>query len=96
LAIIAFSVYSYIGNNYEKKPSFFDDPSLVVLPAYIALSGLIILAVECNIKIIVRNMKFLFHYLGRGIFNIYVGILCYALVTVMLFRFVLEFQIQIK
>jgi uncharacterized membrane protein len=53
---------------------------MTVLPAYVALAGLIILAMEFNIKFVVRNLKFLFHYMGRGIFNIYVGILCLAMV----------------
>lgn len=55
---------------------------MTVLPAYVALAGLIILAVEFNIRLIVRNMKFLYHYLGRGIFNVYVGVLCFAMVWV--------------
>lgn len=46
-----------------------------ILPAYIAFSGLVILLIECNIKIIVRNMRFLYNFFGRGFFNIYVGVM---------------------
>ena len=69
-----------MGLQIEQNLNVFDNPSVIVLPAYVALSGLIILCVECNVKFIVRNMKFLFHYFGRGIFNVYVGILCFAIV----------------
>lgn len=81
LAIVGFSIYCYVGfRDSENVPSFLNDPSMTVLPAYVGLAGLIILAVEFNIRLIVRNMKFLHHYFGRGIFNIYVGILCFAMV----------------
>lgn len=46
-----------------------------IMPGYIALSGLIILAIEIHIGIICRNMKFLYNYFGRGFFNIYVGVM---------------------
>ena len=51
----------------------------VLLPAYIAFSGLVILLVECNIGFIVRNMRFLYNFIGKGLFNIYVGIMPLAL-----------------
>ena len=47
----------------------------IILPGYISFSGLIILLIECNIKIIVRNMRFLYNFFGRGLFNIYVGVM---------------------
>lgn len=45
------------------------------MPGYITLSGLIVVMIEFNIGIIVRNMKFLYNYIGRGLFNIYVGLM---------------------
>lgn len=45
------------------------------MPGYIVFSGLIILAIEMHIKFICRNMKFLYNFFGRGLFNIYVGIM---------------------
>lgn len=78
--IIAFSVFCYVIFKIQDNVSIFEDPSLTVLPAYIILSELIILGVEFNIQLVVRNFRFLFHYFGRGFFNIYVGILCLAMV----------------
>jgi hypothetical protein len=46
-----------------------------IMPWYIAFSGLIVILIEFNIKIIVRNMKFLYNYIGRGFFNIYIGVM---------------------
>lgn len=86
LIIIGFSIYCYVGKKIQDDHSIFQDPSIIVLPAYVALAGLIILCVEFNIGFVVRNMKFLFHYLGRGIFNVYVGILCFAMVRDSLLR----------
>lgn len=45
------------------------------MPGYIIFSGLIILAIEMRFKFIRKNMKFLYNYFGRGLFNIYVGIM---------------------
>jgi hypothetical protein len=45
------------------------------MPAYIGISGLIILAIECRIGVIVRNMRFFYNYFGRGLFNIYAGVM---------------------
>lgn len=87
MGVVGFSIYCYVGyKDSDNVPPFLNDPSMTVLPAYVALAGLIILAVEFNIKVIVRNMKFLYHYFGRGIFNIYVGVLCFAMVKHVLFR----------
>lgn len=44
-----------------------------VMPAYIGLSGLIILLIECRVAFLIRNMRFLYNYFGRGLFNIYAG-----------------------
>lgn len=78
---IAFGVYCYFGF----RPNASDlldltDPSVFILPGYVALSGLIILAVETETKLIHRNMSFLLNYLGRGFFNVYVAVLCLAMV----------------
>ncbi len=45
------------------------------MPAYIGISGLIIFMIECRIGFVVRNMRFFYNYFGRGIFNIYAGIM---------------------
>lgn len=46
-----------------------------ILPGYIGLSGIIMLAIEMHIKVMIRNMKFLYNYIGRGFFNIYAGVM---------------------
>ena len=79
--IVGFGIYWYFGFKSGGGATLLDDPSMLILPGYVALSGLIILGVEFNIRLVVRNMRFLHHYLGRGVFNIYVGLLCFALVT---------------
>lgn len=45
------------------------------MPAYVGLSGLIILLIECRVGFMVRNMHFLYNYFGRGFFNIYAGVM---------------------
>lgn len=45
----------------------------VLMPAYIGISGLIIILIECRIGFIVRNLQFLYNYFGRGLFNLYAG-----------------------
>jgi len=72
IAFIAFSVYCY----YEGS----DSSSLsgkeilkYLMPAYIGISGLIILLIECRVGFMIRNMRFVYNYFGRGIFNIYAG-----------------------
>lgn len=47
----------------------------LILPGYIGVSGLLILLIECKIGFIIRNMRFLYNYFGRGLFNIYVGVM---------------------
>jgi hypothetical protein len=44
-----------------------------MMPAYVGLSGLIIITMECRIGFMVRNLKFFYNYFGRGVFNIYAG-----------------------
>lgn len=44
-----------------------------LMPAYIGISGLIIILIECRIGFIIRNLRFLYNYFGRGVFNIYAG-----------------------
>jgi len=48
LITIGFSVYCYFGFSPTTTDGKFslDDPSMLILPGYVALSGLIILAVE--------------------------------------------------
>jgi COPI associated protein len=46
-----------------------------VMPAYIGISGLIIFMIECRIGFVVRNMRFFYNYFGRGLFNIYAGVM---------------------
>ena len=43
------------------------------MPAYIGLSGLIIVLIECKFKFMLKNLRFLYNYFGRGVFNIYAG-----------------------
>jgi len=78
---IAFAIYCYFGFRPPTGTIFsFDDPCMFILPGYVALSGLIILAVETETKIVHRNMSFLLNYIGRGLFNIYVALLCLSMV----------------
>jgi hypothetical protein len=46
-----------------------------VMPSYIGLSGLIILLIECRMVLMVQYMHFMYNYVGRGLFNIYAGIM---------------------
>ena len=43
------------------------------MPAYIGLSGIIIILIECRINFMVENLSFLYNYIGRGFFNLYAG-----------------------
>lgn len=74
-AFLAFSIFCY-GYGFDGED--IDKNALVlkyVMPAYIGISGLIILAIECRIGAIVRNMRFFYNYFGRGLFNIYAGVM---------------------
>ena len=78
IAVISFAVYCYIGgSDWTSSTLNFVE---LILPGYIGFSGLIILAIECHIKFMVRNMKFLYNYFGRGLFNIYVGVMPLTLI----------------
>jgi hypothetical protein len=52
-----------------------------VLPAYVGLSGLIILLIECRIGFMVRNLRFFYNYFGRGFFNVYAGLMPLMLIN---------------
>lgn len=73
LLLTGFGAYCYYGINHREVKSF----QLIgyIMPGYLALSGLLIMAIEMHIGFICRNMKFLYNYFGRGCFNIYVGIM---------------------
>lgn len=51
------------------------------MPAYIGISGVIIIAIECRIGLVVRNMRFFYNYFGRGIFNVYAGVMPLTLIS---------------
>lgn len=80
-AFVAFAVYCYMYN--------FDSEGLAknavilryVMPAYIGISGLIIVTIECRIGFVVRNMRFFYNYFGRGIFNVYAGVMPLTLIS---------------
>jgi len=46
-----------------------------VMPTYVGISGLIILLIECRMVLMVQYMRFLYNYIGRGLFNIYAGVM---------------------
>jgi hypothetical protein len=52
-----------------------------IMPAYIGISGVIIFAIECRIGFVIRNMRFFYNYFGRGIFNIYAGVMPLTLIA---------------
>lgn len=80
-SFIAFAVYCYMYG--------FDQEGLArnavilryVMPAYIGISGLIVFMIECRIGFVVRNMRFFYNYFGRGIFNIYAGVMPLTLIA---------------
>ena len=72
LGVVGFGVSCYFFFNDDVQNLEFVG---IILPGYIAFSGLIILLIECNIGFMVRNMKFLYNFIGRGLFNIYVGVM---------------------
>lgn len=77
LGVIAFGAACYKFFNEETQNLDFVG---IILPGYISFSGLLIVLLECNIGIIIRNMKFLYNYIGRGLFNIYVGVMPLSLI----------------
>ena len=67
LACIAVGVLAYIASDmshgiYAK-----------IIPAFFILFGIIMIASDLNIQVIIRNCNFLDVYMGRGLFNIFVG-----------------------
>ncbi len=80
-AFLAFSVYCY---QYGFDSEQLNQNAVVlryVMPGYIGLSGLIILAIECRIGIVIKNMRFFYNYFGRGIFNIYAGVMPLTMIS---------------
>lgn len=78
LIVVAFGVVCYtFFKDYTPKQNFVG----FILPGYIAVSGFLILLIELNIGFIIRNMRFLYNYFGRGIFNIYVGVMPLCLIV---------------
>lgn len=51
------------------------------MPAYIGLSGLVIMCIECRVGVVVRNLRFFYNYFGRGVFNLYAGIMPLTLIS---------------
>lgn len=79
ICIIGFGVFSYLSTDFSAA-SMKKDLAMRILPFYIAFSGLIILGVECGIGFLRNSMKFLTKMIGRGIFSIYVGLMCMCVV----------------
>lgn len=80
-SFLAFAVYCYM---YGFESEGLAKNAIVlryVMPAYIGISGLIILLIECRIGFVIRNMRFFYNYFGRGIFNIYAGVMPLTLIT---------------
>lgn len=80
-AFLAFSVYCY---QYGFDSEQLNQNAVVlryVMPAYIGLSGLIILTIECRIGFVVKNMRFFYNYFGRGLFNVYAGIMPLTMIS---------------
>jgi len=81
LAFVAFSVSCYMYGFESEQLSKNAIVLRYVMPAYIGLSGLIILTIECRIGFVVRNMRFFYNYFGRGVFNIYAGIMPLCMIS---------------
>ena len=64
--------YYYYGNEADNKQNR-GFMLRYLMPAYIGLSGLLVILIECRIGFIIRNLRFLYNYFGRGVFNIYAG-----------------------
>lgn len=79
LCVIGFGVSCYKFFDKDSKISEQDFVG-IILPGYISFSGLLIVLIECNIGFIIRNMRFLYNFLGRGLFNIYVGVMPLSLI----------------
>lgn len=77
LCVIGFGISCYYYFNDDTKKLDFVG---IILPGYISFSGLIIILIECNLGFIIRNMRFLYNFIGRGLFNIYVGVMPLSLI----------------
>jgi hypothetical protein len=81
IAFIAFSVSCYLYGFDSEQLSKNAVVLRYVMPAYIGLSGLIILTIECRIGFVIRNMRFFYNYFGRGVFNIYAGVMPLTMIS---------------
>ena len=73
LTYVGFAVFFYINGSQDSTEQNRGLFLRYLLPAYIGLSGLIIIMIECRFGFMVRNLSFLYNYFGRGIFNLYAG-----------------------
>lgn len=78
ILIITFSVFSYFSSDLLTPDS--KDLSLTILPFYIGFSGLLILGVEFGIGFLRRSFLFLTKMFGRGVFCIFVGLMCLCMI----------------
>jgi len=80
IALVGFGVYCYL---YGFDATGFESTKMlkILMPGYIGFSGLIILLIECRVGFMVNNMKFLYNYFGRGLFNIYAGVMPMTMFT---------------
>jgi len=79
VCIIGFGVYSYFSNDFTAA-GLKNDFAVRILPFYIGFSGVLILGIECGVGFLRRSMKFLTKMIGRGIFSIYVGLMCLCII----------------
>ena len=73
LTYLGFAVFFYISGSQDSKEQNRGLFLRYLMPAYIGLSGLIIVLIECRISFMVKNLSFLYNYFGRGVFNLYAG-----------------------
>jgi hypothetical protein len=73
LSYLGFAVFFYSNSNQEENLQKRGFMIRWLMPAYIGISGLIVLLVECRIGFMVRNLSFFYNYFGRGLFNLYAG-----------------------
>jgi len=69
LGIIGLGSFLYIRNVTYSSLSLF----YWVEPAYFILFGLMMIASDLKLNVVLENCKFLDMYMGRGLFNIYVS-----------------------
>ena len=78
VAIVSFGVFSYFSSTPINQNS--KDLSLTILPFYILLFGLIMIGIETGIGFLRSSMRFLTNFFGRGVFSIYVALMCLCLI----------------